>query len=139
MTQETTPVSEHVQELIETDGITDVTDEYPELVDMVAELSETRAVPVPLQRIVVYTVDDHDTLTVLSIVDTNDDVLSSMFAFESNIESDVADSIAGEGDDYAEQIDLFVQDVIRNIRIAQEAIWDEVVNIPTMGDDSDGE
>lgn len=121
------------------EGRTDVTEEYEELVQMAIELAESRSVPIPFSNVLVYQdPDDHPELVVfLFTVDMNTDIMDSTYGFEVAVKEHVAEHIDSDTDGTEQrEFDMFIDQFNRQLRLVQETIWDDVVNI--NGDMDDG-
>lgn len=114
----------------------DVTEDYDELVQMFIDLAENRSVPIPFEHVLAYVDPDvrPDTLVFLFVIDTNEDVLADTYGFEVAVKEHVAEQLVEEDADDETPTDIVVQQFSRQMRMAQEAIWDDVVN---LGGDED--
>jgi hypothetical protein len=122
-----------VEDVLDDEKRTDVTEEYADAVEMLVELAESRSVPIPMKHVVVYEDERHPTRVIaLIIVDVNEDVIDGTYAFEFVAGKEEMNAIADDEDADAPEFDLAMQSYRAQLRTVQEALWDEVVN---LGDD----
>lgn len=122
-----------VEDVLDDEKRTDVTEEYEDAVEMLIELAEARSVPIPMKHVVVYEDERHPTRVItLMILDVNEDVIDGTYAFEFVAGKEEMKAISNDEDADAPEFDLAMQSYRTHLRTMQESLWDKVVN---LGDD----
>lgn len=125
-------VPDVVQRIEDEDHLTDVTASYEDAVEFFIELAHNRSNPMPIKHATAY-VDDNraGAVIVQFVVDTNHDVLDddAVVGFEIGATQDALRSI-DDGDDEAdgEMVELLMSQFDRELRMAEEHLWNMVVN-----------
>lgn len=131
---------EYVEELLDHEGRTGVTEQYQETIEMFVTMAENRSVPVPLAHIVAYEDDSsHDMVIFLFIVDVNEEYFGEqVYSFELAAHPKRLQSIENDTEQEFPDDRSLLDEYSMMLRRVQEAIWEDAVNLD-WGDDNGDE
>lgn len=106
-------IVENLESTRDDDDVTDVTDQYEDLVEQVIEISGARSNPLPPDHVMVLEEEGEEYPVVRFMTVVGDE----LYGFE----------VANQTGDAYEDSDMFVETLARLLRAMEETIWNDVV------------